>query len=87
MTETPFPLPSTDTVVKSAATYGRDLLERVLTSFLGGFLSGLVITQPLDGSMWLTAASGGVAAAVSLVKGLAARLRDVRNSASLARGV
>ncbi|MFJ3590148.1 hypothetical protein ACIQUY_32010 [Streptomyces sp. NPDC090231] len=76
-----------DTVIKTAATYGRDLLERVLTSFLGGFTAGLVITQPLDGSMWYTAASGGVAAAFSLLKGLAARLRDTRNSASLARGV
>lgn len=70
-------------LTRTAATYARDLLERVLTSFLGGFLAGLVVTRPLDGSMWWTAVSGGVAAAVSLLKGLAARLKGDRNSASL----
>lgn len=79
--------PDAATVAKTASVYARDLLERVLSSFLGGFLAGLVITQPLEGSMWYTAASGGVAAAVSLLKGLAARLKDVKNSASLASGV
>ncbi|MDF6043264.1 hypothetical protein LRD69_14115 [Streptomyces sp. JH14] len=84
---TDFPLPDTQTVIKSAKTYGRDLLERVVASFLGGFVAGFVITQPLDGGMWYTALSGGVAAAFSLVKGIVARLRDVANSASLAKGV
>ncbi|QXE36985.1 hypothetical protein KQY30_25005 [Streptomyces sp. GMY02] len=82
-----FPLPDVDTVIKSARTYARDLTERVATSFLGGVVSGIVVTQPLDASMWYAALSGGVAAVVSLAKGLAARLKDVRNSASLARGV
>lgn len=82
-----FPLPDTQTVIKGAQTYVRDLAERVLSSFLGGFLAGFVITQPLDGGMWYAALSGGVAAAFSLVKGIAARWRDVTNSASLARGV
>ncbi|OKH91511.1 hypothetical protein [Streptomyces uncialis] len=80
-------LPTPETVIKNGATYARDLLERVLTSFLGGFLAGIVITQPLDASMWYTALSAGTAAAVSLVKGILARARDVTNSASLARGV
>lgn len=82
-----FTLPGADTVVKTATTYARDLLERVLASFLGGFVAGLVITQPLDASMWYTALSGGVAAAFSLLKGLAARLKDTKNSASFAKGV
>lgn len=76
-----------ETVIKTARTYGRDLLERVLSTFLGAFLGGIVITQPLDGSMWYAAGAGGVGAAVSLLKGLAARLRSVTNSASLAKGV
>lgn len=37
--------------------------------------------------MWHAAAVGGLAAAGSLLKGLAARVRDVTNSASLAKGV
>ncbi|MFG2269148.1 hypothetical protein ACGFNY_05160 [Streptomyces chartreusis] len=80
-------LPSTDTVLKTAASYGRDLLERVLVTFLQAFVGGVVITQPLDGSMWYAAAAGGVGAVLALVKGLFARLRGVTNSASFAKGV
>jgi hypothetical protein len=80
-------LPSTDTVLKTAASYGRDLLERVLVTFLQAFAGGVVITQPLDGSMWYAAAAGGVGAVLALAKGLFARLRGVTNSASLAKGV
>ncbi|MDX2702136.1 hypothetical protein PV350_04655 [Streptomyces sp. PA03-6a] len=80
-------LPGTDTIVKNAATYGRDLAERVTTTFLEGFLGGVVVTTPFDGHMWQAAAIGGVSAAVSLVKGLVARWRSVTNSASLAKGV
>ncbi|MFJ4515185.1 hypothetical protein [Streptomyces sp. NPDC088816] len=75
------------TVVKSAGTYGRDLLERVLSTFLQAAIGGLVITQPLDGSMWYAAGAGGVGAVLALGKGLVARCRDVTNSASLAKGV
>lgn len=78
---------STDTILKTAATYGRDLLERVLVTFLQAFIGGIVITQPLNGSMWYAAAAGGVGAALALLKGLAARLRGISNSASLAKGV
>ena len=75
------------TVFKSARTYGRDLLERVLSTFLQSFIGGVVVTTPLDGSMWYAAAAGGVGAVLALAKGLAARVRDITNSASLARGV
>lgn len=79
--------PSAQTVVKTAGTYGRDLLERVLVTFLQAFVGGIVVTQPLDGSMWHAAAAGGVGAVLALGKGLIARWRDVPNSASLAKGV
>lgn len=82
-----FSLPSTDTVIKTGKTYARDLLERVLSTFLQGTIGGIVVTQPLDGSMWYAAGAGGVAAVVSLGKGLVARWRSISNSASLARGV
>ncbi|MGV2914527.1 hypothetical protein [Streptomyces alfalfae] len=81
-------LPDTETVVKTTATYGRDLLERVLTTFLQAFIAGVVVTQPLDGSMWHAAGAGGVGAVLAFGKGLLARLRGAtKNSASLARGV
>lgn len=72
---------------KTAKTYARDLAERVGSTFLGAFLGGIAITQPLDGSMWYAAGAGGVGAVWSLLKGLAARLRSDKNSASLAKGV
>lgn len=84
---TEFPLPSTQTVIKSAATYGRDLAERVVSTGLQAFVGGLVLTQPFDLGMWQNAGIAGVAAAGALVKGLIARWRDVTNSASLAKGV
>ncbi|MGW9299433.1 hypothetical protein ACWHA3_01220 [Streptomyces cyaneofuscatus] len=87
MSETPFPLPSIETVVKTAKTYARDLAERVISTFLQAFVGGLVLTQPFDLGMWEAAAVGGVGAALALVKGLIARWRDVTHSASLAKGV
>ncbi|MFB7224239.1 MULTISPECIES: hypothetical protein [Terrabacteria group] len=83
----PIHLPGSETVVKNAGTYGRDLLERVLSTFLQAAIGGIVITQPLDGSMWYAAGAGGVGAVLALGKGLVARGRDVTNSASLAKGV
>ena len=79
--------PDAQNVVKTGKTYARDLTERVLSTFLEGFVAGIVVTQPLNVSMWHAAAVGGVAAAGSLVKGWFAKLRDVKNSASLAKGV
>ncbi|WP_369778827.1 hypothetical protein [Streptomyces sp. R33] len=84
---TPFELPNAQTVVKTVGTYGRDLVERVLSTFLQAFIAGVVVTQPLDLGMWHAALMGGVGAALALVKGLVARWRDVTNSASLAKGV
>ncbi|MGY4917479.1 hypothetical protein ACWD9K_20045 [Streptomyces sp. 900116325] len=49
---TPFPLPSTQTVIKGAATYARDLAERVIATFLQAFVGAVVLTQPLDLHMW-----------------------------------
>ncbi|MFD7705727.1 hypothetical protein [Streptomyces sp. NPDC059786] len=80
-------IPDAQTVVKTAKTYGRDLLERVLSTFLQSFIAGVVITQPLDGSMWYAALTGGIGAALALLKGLVARWRDLTNSASFAKGV
>lgn len=79
-------LPPLGTIEQNAKTYGRDLAERVLSSALGGFVGGVVVTQPLNGSMWYAAATAGVAAGVSVVKGLIAALIG-RKSASLAKGV
>lgn len=80
-------LPPAQTVLKTAQTYGRDLLERVITTFLQAGIAGIVVTQPVDGSMWYAAGAGGVGAVLALLKGLIARWRDVTNSASLAKGV
>ncbi|MEU4348317.1 hypothetical protein [Streptomyces sp. NPDC023838] len=80
-------LPTADTVIKTGKTYARDLTERVLTTFLQAFIAGFAVSQPLDGSMWYAALSGGVGAVLALAKGLFARLRSVTNSASLAKGV
>ncbi|MFB6948885.1 hypothetical protein ACFV85_15025 [Streptomyces niveus] len=82
-----FSLPHADTVVKTATTYGRDLLERVLSTALQAGIAGIVVTQPLDGNMWHAAGAAGLGAGLSLLKGLFAKLRDVTNSASLAKGV
>ncbi|GHI91266.1 hypothetical protein [Streptomyces olivaceus] len=76
-----------ETVVKTASAYGRDLLERVISTFLQSFIGGIVVTTPLDGSMWYAAGAGGIGAILALGKGIVARWRDVTNSASLAKGV
>lgn len=80
-------LPTTETVIKGARTYARDLAERIVATFLQAFVGGLVLTTPFDIGMWQAAGVAGVAAAGSLVKGLIARWRDVTHSASLAKGV
>ncbi|MFI8865354.1 hypothetical protein ACIGNW_00325 [Streptomyces sp. NPDC053707] len=80
-------LPTAQTVVKNGAAYTRDLAERVVSTGLEAFVGALVLSAPFDLTMWHNAAVAGVAAGASLLKGLAARVRDVTNSASLARGV
>ncbi|MFG2780838.1 hypothetical protein ACGFY7_23660 [Streptomyces prunicolor] len=83
-------LPEVDTVVKTAATYARDLAERIVWSFLGGTTAVVVAAGPADmfhASFWQAVGTGGLAAVVSLGKGLAARWRGATNSASTAKGV
>lgn len=67
--------------------YRRDLLERVGMTFVEGFLGGIVVTEIADKAMWLAAVSGGVAAALALLKGLAAKRVGNEDSASLDGGV
>ncbi|MGW0581133.1 hypothetical protein ACWD25_35490 [Streptomyces sp. NPDC002920] len=84
-------LPDVDTVVKTASTYARDLAERIVWTFLGGTTAVIVAssgpTEMFHASFWEAVGTGGVAAVVSLVKGLVARWRGATNSASLAKGV
>lgn len=86
-----FPLPGdVETVVKTAKTYGRDLAERVVWSFLGGTTAVVTAAGPADmfhASFWQAVGAGGIAAAVSLLKGLAARYRGATYSASSIKGV
>lgn len=74
-------------LARTAGTYARDLAERVTTTFLQAFAGGVVITQPLNVSMWHAAAAGGVGAALALLKGLVARAVGDPNSASATPGV
>lgn len=83
-------LPGVNTVVQTARTYARDLIERVVWSFLGGAIAVMVAAGPGDlfhASLWQAVMTGGVAAVVSLVKGLAARGIGRPGSASTAPGV
>ncbi|MFF1483155.1 hypothetical protein ACIGZH_01570 [Streptomyces sp. NPDC058319] len=83
-------LPAADTVVKTAATYGRDLAERVIWTFLGAAGAVALAGGPADMlhvSFWEGAGTAGLAAAVSLIKGIAARAISQKNSASTAPGV
>lgn len=76
-----------DVIEVVVKTYGRDLLERVVTSAVGGFAAALVPVNALDGSMWWTAAAAGIAAAVSAFKGFVAKAVGNPDSASLSRRV
>lgn len=69
----------------SATPYARDLAERVLVTFVEGFLGTLVVTRMSDEDMWLAAVGGGVAAVCALLKGLAARRVGESDTASLNR--
>ncbi|MET8693645.1 hypothetical protein ABZV65_14000 [Streptomyces bauhiniae] len=83
-------LPTTDTVVKTTATYARDLAERVIWTFLGAAGAVALAGGPADMlhvSFWEGAGTAGLAAAVALVKGIAARAIGAKNSASTAAGV
>lgn len=83
-------LPAAETVVKTAATYARDLVERTIWSFLGGATAVSVAAGPADmlnASFWQAVGAGGLAAAFALLKGVAARVVGQKNSASTVSGV
>lgn len=69
------------------SSYVRDLGERVSATFLQGFAGAVVITEMNDRAMWEAAAVAGIAAVVSLVKGLLAKKVGNPDSASLDGGV
>ncbi|MFJ8144696.1 hypothetical protein ACIQ6R_06425 [Streptomyces sp. NPDC096048] len=83
-------LPAADTVVKTARTYTVDLLERIIWTFLGAASAVALAAGPADMlsvSFWESVGVGGMAAVVTLVKGIAARLIGPKNSASTAPSV
>lgn len=79
--------------VAGATRYIRDLIERVVMSFLTAFLGTLVaggwfdVAHVRDLSAVQAAALAGIAAVLSLIKGIIAQWVSNRNSASLAPGV
>ncbi|WP_108990455.1 hypothetical protein [Streptomyces coelicoflavus] len=79
-----------ETVVKTAASYGRDLAERTLSTAVVAAGGVAVAAGPADmfhATFWQTMAAAGIAAAGSLIKGMLARAFGTKNSASLAKGV
>lgn len=78
------------TVAKTAATFARDLIERVLATFVVAAAGVALAAGPGDmfsASFWETVGTAGIAAAGSLLKGLIARFIGARNSASAVSGV
>lgn len=83
-------LPDVDTVVKTAASYARDLAERTAATFVvaaGGVATAAGPADMFHASFWQTMGAAGIAAAGSLLKGMLARAFGTKNSASLAKGV
>lgn len=80
-------------VTTSTGRYVRDLIERVVATFVTAFLGVLVtggvfdVSHLRDASAWQAAGLAGVAAVLSLVKGIVAKFVGDRDSASLAPGV
>lgn len=78
------------TVLRTAKTYARDLAERVLATFLvalGGVFLAAEAADMFTLSFWEGAATAGLAAVGSLLKGVLARATGDKNSASAAPGV
>lgn len=76
-----------DLITKTTRTYVSDLAERVLWTFLaaaGGVALAAGPADLLHATVWEAAGAAGIAAAVSLVKGIAARYVGEPNSASSA---
>jgi hypothetical protein len=86
-----FTLPGdADTVIKTAASYGRDLAERTVATFVVAASGVGIAAGPADmfhASFWQTMGAAGIAASGSLLKGMLARAFGTKNSASLAKGV
>lgn len=83
-------LPDVSTVVKTSAAYARDIVERVVATFVMTAASLLVAAGPADllnVSFWQGVGVSGLAAVASLVKGLVARAVGEKNSASTVSGV
>ncbi|MEU1497241.1 hypothetical protein [Streptomyces sp. NPDC005732] len=83
-------LPDVDTVVKTAGTYARDLAERTLATAVVAACGVGIAAGPADmfhASFWETMGAAGIAAAGTLLKGMAARAFGSKNSASLVKGV
>jgi hypothetical protein len=83
-------IPAADTVVRTASTYAKDLVERIIWTFLGAAAAVALAAGPgdmLSASFWETVGTAGLAAVVTLVKGLAARFIGAKNSASTAPSV
>ena len=79
--------------IRTKALYLRDLAERVVATFFMAFLGTLVsggwfdVAHIRDVSALQAAGLAGIAAVLSLAKGLAAKFVSNRNSASVAPGV
>lgn len=69
------------------SAYVKDLVERVLVTFVQGGLGSFVVTEMSDKSMWMAVLGGGVAAVASLLKGLVAKGVGNGGSASLSGDV
>ncbi|MEU9333115.1 hypothetical protein AB0D49_08115 [Streptomyces sp. NPDC048290] len=83
-------LPNSGTFGKTAATYAKDLAERVIWTFLvaaGGVALAAGPADMISVSFWETVGAAGLAAVGSLVKGVLAQFVGARNSASTASGV
>jgi hypothetical protein len=79
-----------ETVVKTGATYARDLAERVIWTGLTSAAGVALASGPADMfrlSFWEGVGVAAMAAGGSLVKGLIARFVGAKNSASTAPGV
>ncbi|MFD9223835.1 hypothetical protein ACFWDI_28480 [Streptomyces sp. NPDC060064] len=78
------------TITKTAATYGKDLAERVIWTFLvaaGGVALAAGPASMFNVTFWETVGTAGIAAVGSLLKGLFAKVVGDRNSASTVSGV
>jgi hypothetical protein len=85
-----FNIPGADTVLKTGAAYAKDLAERVLSTAVVAAGGVAIAAGPADmfhASFWETMGAAGIAAAGSLLKGMAARAFGSKNSASLVKGV